>query len=89
MKAEDFDALALKVAKEMYDSATSTMSLQSGATEFARRLREEWLKGMEPVAWTNKGRQFVFTHPVFTQLMFTNPGCIPDPIPLYTMEQPK
>ena len=46
----DFDALALKVAKTLYGS-DHDYAIPSEIT-FARRLREEWLKGMEPVTLT-------------------------------------
>lgn len=57
MTTKEFDELALKVAKELLD--TSPIGYEINVTgyeinvtnlflDYARRLREEWVKGLEP-----------------------------------------
>ena len=76
---QQFDELALKVAKE-YDFHYSQ---ESNALAFARSLREEWVKGLEPVAWCLEVYDFaemVTDREIYTEQVKGNA------IPLYTLE---
>lgn len=47
----DFDTLALRVAEEIYERKPMYPEL---IIKQARLLREEWVKGLKPVAWIDE-----------------------------------
>ncbi len=86
MTPEQHDALTLKVAKEVYDCAFDVSGQRQRVLEFARRLREEWVKELDPVAWE-------YTSKITSSTMVTHQP--PDRVievdqfvikPLYTIE---
>jgi hypothetical protein len=56
MTPEQFDQLALEVSGVWMLGHRDTRAFtKDQITQFARRLREEWVKGLEPVAWLLEG----------------------------------